>query len=151
MSGAGIEARIGLTRSAATPMLLLVEDDEIFVELTQTILAERGLTDDQTLVASSMADASLALCAHEIDLVLADLSLPDAHGLEVVRRCKEVAPDVPIIVLTASRDDLAMEALAQGAQDYLIKGEFDDEDLMRSIRYSIARSRSDAQLRTTLH
>lgn len=135
-----------------TPRLLLVEDDEIFVELTRLILAERGFADHRTLVAGSIADASALLRSEQIDLILTDLSLPDADGLEVVRGCRELAPDLPIIVLTSCRDvDVALEALAHGAQDYLIKGEFDDEDLMRAIRYSLARCRAEAELRATLH
>jgi two-component system, sensor histidine kinase and response regulator len=135
-----------------TPRLLLVEDDDVFVDLTRVILAERGFAEDRTLVAGSIADASHLLRSEEVDLILADLSLPDADGLEVVRSCRELAPHLPIIVLTACRDvELALDALANGAQDYLIKGEFDDEDLMRAIRYSLARARAELQLRATLH
>ena len=132
--------------------MLLVEDDEIFVELTRVILAERGFADHRTLVAGSIADAKALLRSEQVDLILADLSLPDADGLDVVRGCREFAPDLPIIVLTACRDvGVALDALAHGAQDYLVKGEFDDDDLMRAMRYSLARSRGDAALRTTLH
>jgi signal transduction histidine kinase len=135
-----------------TTRVLLIEDDELFVELTQLILAERGFEEDHQLVAGSMAEACDLLCAHAIDLILADLTLPDAYGLEVVRRCLELKPDIPIIVLTACRDlELALEALAKGAQDYLVKGEFDDDGLVRAIRYAFARSRAEAELRSTLH
>src|ERR1700687_2313292 len=127
------EASVDPGRTDETPRLLLIEDDEIFVELTRLILAERGYPDHRTLVAGSITEASLLLCSDPVELILADLSLPDADGLEVVRRCREVAPDVPIIVLTSCRRvELALDALAKGAQDYLIKGEFDDEDLMRA-------------------
>jgi signal transduction histidine kinase len=140
------------THATETTQLLLIEDDDVFAELTQTILAMRGFAADRTLIAGSIADASLLLRSDPVDLILADLSLPDAYGLDVVGRCRELAPHVPIIVLTANRDiDLALEALAQGAQDYLIKGEFDDEDLMRAIRYSLARSGAEAEVRSTLH
>ncbi|TML08665.1 MAG: response regulator [Actinobacteria bacterium] len=148
-----IPERVGrISPAIESPRLLLIEDDDLFVELTRLILAERGFADDRTLVAASIVDASLMLRENQVDLILADLSLPDAYGLEVVRRCRAVAPHVPIIVLTACRDvDLALEALAKGAQDYLIKGEFDDEDLLRAIRYAFARSRAEADLRSTLH
>ena len=141
-----------LTNSATTARLLLVEDDVIFAELTQVILAQRGFAERQITVAGSIADATQFLRSGKVDLVLADLSLPDAVGLEVVRRCRELAPHVPIIVLTANRDvDLALDALSAGAQDYLIKGEFDDEDMMRAIRYALARFRGEVELRATLH
>ena len=61
------------------------------------------------------------------------------------------AAHLPIIVLTSCRDVALIEALANGAQDYLIKGEFDDEDLMRAIRCSLARSRAEFQLRATFY
>jgi signal transduction histidine kinase len=144
-------ASAALTHTAEKARLLLVEDDEIFAELTQTILAARGFAAQRTVVAGSIGDASRVLRSDAVDLIVADLTLPDASGLEVVRRCQEVAPHVPIIVLTATRDvDMALEALEKGAQDYLIKGEFDDEDLMRAIRYALARSRAEADLRGTM-
>ena len=134
------------------PRLLLIEDDETFVELTRLILTERGFTDHRTLVAGSIAEATLLLRTRQVDLILADLSLPDAFGLEVVRQCRDSAPGVPIIVLTANRDvELALEALEKGAQDYLTKGEFNDEDLLRAIRYAFARSHAAAKLQATLH
>ena len=140
------------TLTTEHPRLLLIEDDEIFVELTRLILTERGFTDHRTLVAGSIADATLLLRTTEVDLILADLSLPDAYGLEVVRQCRDSAPGVPIIVLTANRDvELALEALENGAQDYLTKGEFNDEDLLRAIRYAFARSHAAAKLQATLH
>jgi signal transduction histidine kinase len=132
--------------------VLLIEDDDLFVELTQLILAERGFADHHQLVAGTMAEATELLGANAIDLILADLTLPDAYGLDVVRHCLELTPDIPIIVLTACRDvELALEALAKGAQDYLVKGEFDDDGLVRAIRYAFARSRAEAELRSTLH
>ncbi|MEO5840398.1 MAG: ATP-binding protein [Acidimicrobiales bacterium] len=134
------------------PRLLLIEDDEIFVAMTRLILTERGFADHRTLIAGSIADATPLLRAGDVDLILADLSLPDAYGLEVVRECRDLAPGVPIIVLTACRDvELALSALEKGAQDYLIKGEFNDEDLLRAIRYAFARSHAAAELRSTLH
>ena len=132
-------------------MLLLIEDDETFVDLTRVILAESGFTDHRTLVACSIGEATQLLRTSQVDLILADLSLPDAYGLEVVRQCHDFAPGVPIIVLTACRDDLALEALERGAQDYLIKGEFNDEDLLRAIRYAVARSHAATELRAMLH
>ena len=141
-----------MTVSATTTRVLVVEDDAISAELTQVILAQRGFAERQVIVAGSITDASQYLRSDKIDLVLADLTLPDAQGLEVVHRCRELAPHVPIIVLTANRDvDQALEALSAGAQDYLIKGEYDDEDMMRAIRYSLARSLCELELRATLH
>jgi two-component system, sensor histidine kinase and response regulator len=134
------------------PRLLLIEDDEVCVDLTRVILTELGFTDHRTVVAGSIAEATSLLRTGQVDLILADLSLPDAYGLEVVRQCRDSAPGVPIIVLTANRDvELALEALEKGAQDYLTKGEFNDEDLLRAIRYAFARSHAAAKLQATLY
>src|SRR5699024_3806813 len=127
------------------------EDDDLCVELTRSILVDRGFADDLTVIAGSMDDAATALLDVAIDLVLADLTLPDAYGLDVIRRCRALAPNVPFIVLTGCDDlELALDALTIAAEDYLVKSEFDDEKLMRAIRYSLARSQAQRQLRTTL-
>ncbi len=132
--------------------ILFIEDDDLCVDLTRSILVDRGFAYELTLIAGSMAEASTLLGEGAIDLVLADLTLPDAYGLDVVRRCHALAPNVPIIVLTGCSDiELALEALTIGAEDYLIKSEFDDEKLMRAIRYSLARSQAQRQLRATLN
>ena len=131
--------------------ILLIEDDDLAVELTRAILIDKGFASERTVTASSMREAAVALRGGGIDLVLADLTLPDAYGLEVIRRCRAIAPNVPIIVLTGCTDiELALEALTIGAEDYLIKSEFDDDALTRAIRYSLARSHAQQQLRSTL-
>jgi DNA-binding response OmpR family regulator len=77
-----------------------------------------------------------------IDVVLLDLGLPDGQGISTFEKAHEQAPDVPIIVLTGHDDDeLAIEAVQKGAQDYLVKGRVDDSLLGRSIRYAIERQK----------
>jgi DNA-binding NarL/FixJ family response regulator len=82
-----------------------------------------------------------------IDIVLSDLSVPDSHGLETFQRLHARAPHVPIIVLSGLNDTtLALSAVHQGAQDYLIKGEVDGQLLARAMRYAIERKRMSEQL-----
>jgi PleD family two-component response regulator len=77
-----------------------------------------------------------------IDIVLLDLALPDAHGLETLVQLREQEADVPVVVLTGMNDEaLAIASLQAGAQDYLRKGQTDSELITRSIRYSIERHR----------
>jgi diguanylate cyclase (GGDEF)-like protein/PAS domain S-box-containing protein/putative nucleotidyltransferase with HDIG domain len=84
----------------------------------------------------------------DIDIVLADLTLPDSTGLDTLSKLLEHASQTPIIILTASDDaDLAVKAVHAGAQDYLIKGEIDDALLVRSIQYAIERHRIQRELR----
>lgn len=76
------------------------------------------------------------------DVILLDLSLPDAHGLETVRKIQSVAADIPVVVLTGFSDEsFALQAVREGAQDYLVKGQLDSDLLARSMRYAIERHR----------
>ncbi|WP_375493840.1 ATP-binding protein [uncultured Nostoc sp.] len=82
------------------------------------------------------------------DLVLLDLSLPDSIGLDTLKEFRAAVPDIPVVVLTGLDDeDLAMQALAEGAQDYLVKDQITIQRLVRAIRYAIERSEILNQLR----
>ena len=82
------------------------------------------------------------------DCVLMDLGLPDATGLEALRSVLEGAADTAVLVLTGLADEHSgTDAVAAGAQDYLVKGQVDGELLVRSIRYAVERKRADEQLR----
>ncbi len=82
------------------------------------------------------------------DLVLLDLSLPDSIGLDTLKEFKAAVPDIPVVVLTGVDDeDLALQALAEGAQDYLVKDKITIQWLVRAIRYAIERSEILNQLR----
>ena len=71
-----------------------------------------------------MSEAEKHLAENAVDIILLDLGLPDAQGLAAVRRAHAVAPRVPLVVLTGMDDEvLAAQALQEGAQDYLIKGQ----------------------------
>jgi phosphoserine phosphatase RsbU/P len=81
-----------------------------------------------------------------IDVVLLDLSLPDAQGLDTVRECLTFAAEAPIIVLTGLNDEsVAVQAVQAGAQDYLVKGQVDSVLLVRSIRYAMERKRLELE------
>lgn len=83
-----------------------------------------------------------------IDIAIVDLSLPDSRGLETFRAVREEAPEVPLLILTGDENqDLAVTAISEGAQDYLLKGERWPGTLVRSLRYAVARQKMVAQLR----
>jgi signal transduction histidine kinase len=86
------------------------------------------------------------LAWEEFDVVLLDLTLPDAHGLDTFIQVHAVAPDTPILILTSIDDEgLAVKAMQNGAQDYLVKGKLDTDLLLRSIRYAIERKGAEVE------
>lgn len=126
--------------------ILLVEDNPGDARLLRETLREAEGFPFELKHAVRLADAADAFADCAADVVLLDLSLPDAHGLDTVRRMLEVAPGTPIIVLTGTDDErLALQAVHAGAQDYLAKGRVDGPLLARSIRYAIERSRLERE------
>ncbi len=139
---------IGLTAPhpslAATDVLLVEDDDgdallveELVVDSEEAIVLRRART-----LAEAVAAARGAQCA------LVDLGLPDARGLEAVAALRAAAPDLAVVVLTGLGDrQRGIEAVAAGAQDYLVKGEVDGPALARAIRYAVERRQAEADSR----
>jgi signal transduction histidine kinase len=93
-----------------------------------------------------MSEAEIHLAKGGVDITLLDMGLPDGHGLETVRRAHAAAPGVPLIILTGLDDEaLAAEAMTQGAQDYMIKGQIESRALPRALRHAIERHRMQAE------
>jgi serine phosphatase RsbU (regulator of sigma subunit) len=129
--------------------VLLVEDDEGDARLVEDELEER-LPRARISRSRTLAEALLTL-GPEIDCVLLDLGLPDALGLDAVARLRSQVPTIPLIVLTGLADEAAgVAAVEAGAQDYLVKGHVDGDQLARSIRYSIGRRQADEAERELL-
>lgn len=85
------------------------------------------------------------------DVILLDLNLPDSHGLATFEMVKNVASNVPIIITSGlASEDLAVKAVQQGAQDYLIKGQINSHLLIRSILYGIERQKLIVELQNAL-
>jgi signal transduction histidine kinase len=126
--------------AAATRLLLVVEDNPGDARLLREMLRDQDPHGTELAHVGSMRDAEIYLAERVVDVILLDLGLPDAQGLEAVRRAKVAAPDVPLVVLTGLDDQSsALEALEEGAQDYLIKGQIDGLGLVRALRYAIER------------
>jgi serine phosphatase RsbU (regulator of sigma subunit) len=129
------------SRSIAGLSILLVEDDSGDAVLVQACLAEAGIPDDAVHWTRSLGDAMRALSAVPACILL-DLGLPDADGYTGVHKMVEAAPDTAVIVLTGRQERDGVDALAAGAQDYLVKDTITGELLERSIRYAIERKRA---------
>ncbi|HVS65580.1 MAG TPA: EAL domain-containing protein [Thermoanaerobaculia bacterium] len=127
--------------------VLTIEDDPVDAKLVRQYLAKLGLR-CEVLHRDRLSAGLARLAEGGIDLVLLDFSLPDSQGLASFRALHSQHPDVPVIVLTGMDDDeLATRAVAEGAQDYLIKREVDAPLLGRAIRYALERHRAEAALR----
>jgi two-component system, cell cycle response regulator len=111
--------------------LLLVEDNPVEAIMMRGTLGGRRATGSSFTYGLEAAGA---------DVVLLDLSLPDASELHALRKVREQFPDTPVVVLTGLKDEeLALRAIEAGAQDYLVKGEFNDQLLLRAVRYAVER------------
>jgi serine phosphatase RsbU (regulator of sigma subunit) len=139
--------RVDAARLPSTSVrVLLVEDDEGDAFLVRELLLDAGSEVELTR-ARTLAEAVLAL-PRDVDCVLLDLGLPDADGLSALRSVLDVAPSIAVLVLTGLADEhRGTEAVAAGAQDYLVKGAIDGQLLTRAIRYAVERKRADESVR----
>jgi PAS domain S-box-containing protein len=121
--------------------ILLIEDNPGDALLVQTYLEEldAGVELDHV---TRLSEAKTKLETCQYDALLVDLSLPDTNGLETVRRVQAIAPQLPIVVMSGLGDHAtALSAVQIGAQDYLVKGEAQGSVILRTLRYSVERSR----------
>jgi DNA-binding response OmpR family regulator len=120
----------------------VIEDNRADFVIVEYYLKKADGMDFRLQRAVRLADGLASLATGGVDLVLLDLVLPDSQGWETFRSVRLHAPQVPIIVLTGLDDEsVASEAAQEGAQDYLIKGQFDGPTLVRSIHRALARHR----------
>ena len=126
--------------------VLLIEDDANFGFIIETLL--RREANVSVARVNCLEDAIAALDEPAPDIILLDLSLPDADGLATLTRLRQCSGQIPIIVLTGNGDEeSAVEAVRSGAQDYLVKGEFENHGLLRAIRYAIERRNNEDKYR----
>lgn len=124
--------------------VLLVEDDASLARMMSEMLAQAPGAAFSVEARRLLGEGLERLSAGGVDLILLDLSLPDSAGLDTFLNLYNRAPEVPIVVLTALEDEtLALTALRDGAQDYLIKNELNARGLVRAIRYAIERKRGE--------
>ena len=134
--------------TGAEPLrLLLVEDSDPEARLFEAMLEDADL-EAELVRARTLAEAEGAADAGRFDLVVLDLGLPGSRGLETVDRARRRLPDVPHVVLTGLDDeDVALDSLRRGVEEYLVKDEMTPRALGRTVRYVVARHRFRRQLR----
>lgn len=119
------------------PILLLVEDDLGDVLFLETVLGKMK-SPFELKVTNSFFDAKSFLNEHKADIVLLDLSLPDVNGFKTLSRFLDLYSHIPVIVLTGNNSEIiGAQFIRAGAQDFLVKGQFDHKLLGRTIRYAM--------------
>ncbi|HDH50585.1 MAG TPA: response regulator [Nitrospirae bacterium] len=127
--------------------VLLVEDNSGDARLIGEMLDSPGSHIFSLKRVNSLSKGLRSLFPDDIDIVLLDLSLPDSHGLETFNRLYSRAPGVPIVILSGQDDEsMAIRAVHEGAQDYLVKGRIDSGLLIRAIHYAIERKNAEREL-----
>jgi two-component system sensor histidine kinase UhpB len=127
--------------------VLVVEDnpsDQFFLE---EMLQSSRLAISKIHFASTIERAKEVLKENEIQLVLLDLTLPDSFGIDSFKNIRDLVQRIPVIILTGIDDsEMALNALKQNAQDYLVKGEFNSNLLTKSIEHSIERKKAEEDI-----
>lgn len=132
--------------------VLLVEDNLADVAVLMELLQDSNAQDWQVTPVKRLRSALEQLYIGHFDVVLLDLSLPDSQGLDTIAQLQAAFPCLPIVVLTGLQDKtIARQAVAQGAQDYLVKGQLSSELLLKTVSYAIERSQILKRLQESEH
>ena len=128
--------------------ILLVEDNPGDADLILDMLSDTGDVKFQVKTVKRLSEALSQIKNDGINLALLDLGLPDSQGLDTFFKLRAAVPGVAIIILTGNMDqNVAVTAVREGAQDYLIKGQISGSLLVRSIRYALERKQAEAALK----
>lgn len=132
----------------STPIkVLLIEDNPGDARLIQEWLVQDYSPRFDLVKLNCLEDGLACLSKNDIDVVLLDLSLPDSTGLDTLRKVHEHVPELPIVVLSGLDDeDVTLQAVGAGAQDYLVKDEINENVLPRVLQYAIERQTVQSQL-----
>jgi PAS domain S-box-containing protein len=134
--------------SSLEPKILIVEDNPGDLFLVKEFLKRTALPSFQILHADTLKKALLLLKSHKFKIILLDLFLTDSEGIETFEKIYPLSANAPVIVLTGLVDEkVTAEALKKGAQDYLVKGDYDKKLLEKTIRYAIERKHNQELLK----
>ena len=129
--------------------ILVIEDHEADAAAIKAYLEEAAFK-HQFYHSDTLKGGIDILSEDEIDLVLLDLSINDSTGFNTLKKYLNESSDVPVVVMTGNKNEIVgMQSVKAGAQDFLIKGEFDSKRLVQTIRYSLQRFKTQAQLQRT--
>ena len=130
------------------PRILIVEDNPGDLFLVKEFLKRTSLPDFEIVHAATLSEAIILLTANRFRLILLDLFLTDSEGLQTFESVYPLSAAAPVIVLTGLIDEnITAETLKKGAQDYLVKGHYDQNLLEKTVRYAIERKRNQQLLK----
>lgn len=128
--------------------VLMIEDNPTDTRLIYEFLRQAKLADIELKATDRVSTGLEMIQSENFDVLLLDMSLPDAINLEALEKIIAHTADLPIVILTGLDDEeIALSAVQKGAQDYLIKGDFNQNSLFRSIIYAIERSRAQIAIK----
>ncbi|HEX7588021.1 MAG TPA: PAS domain S-box protein, partial [Anaerolineae bacterium] len=128
--------------------ILHIEDNPGDARLVKEMLADAEPANYDLIQVARLDQALATLASESIEIILADLGLPDSQGLETIKRLRAAFPELPVIVMSGMSDEtVAVQAVQEGAQDYIVKGLVDLHTCTRAIRYAIERKRAAEALR----
>ena len=134
-----------------TAVNILMVEDNIGDQFLLSELLKASDINIKKLFSAIRLDNALTQLNEPIDIILLDLSLPDSTGIQTFNTIFKHAGKIPVVILSGLADtSLALEAITLGAQDYLIKGDFDEKLLAKTIRYSIERKRNMEALQESI-
>ncbi len=132
--------------------ILMIDDDIEDGNTTYSMLKEGLGTQFEYTQATILSDALQHISEQAFDIILLDLILPDSLGLDTLRQFRQTHPGAAILIMSDIQDEaLAVQAVQNGAQDYLIKGEVNSQALSRAIRYAIEQHRVQEQITYQAH
>ena len=127
--------------------ILLIEDNREDAIIIREMLKETSNISFELEHVDRLKTGFESLFNHSFDVLLLDLNLPDSWGFDTFIRTYDQAPELPIVIMSGFDDeDVAVKAVREGAQDYLIKGQIDGRLLARSISYAIERKETEKEL-----
>lgn len=132
-----------------TSNILAIEDNRADAEIIKIYLEESGFK-HKFFHTLSLSDGFNTIKDNHIDLVLLDLDINDSMGFKTLKRYMDQASSVPVVIMTGLNNEvMGIQAVKAGAQDYLVKGNFDSKHLVKTIRYSLQRFKTQAELKQT--
>lgn len=137
--------------AGAALRILLVEADAAVASDIQALLPGVSGLACEWARASGMEEAAAMLDVQPIDVVMLDLDMPGHSGIESLLSLRSMAPEMPVVVVTREDDeDLGVQSVRAGAQEYLVKGEMESRMVARIVRYAIERQQVESRLRASL-